>query len=150
MTTPTSKVPLRRRVAAGTAGGLFGGVAFGLLMQMMGMLPMVAMLVGGDSLPVGWAVHLAISAVIGAAFGVLVPVVGVGRAVLLGVGYGALWWVPGALLLMPARLGMPVFTLNATAWQSLLGHLIYGGLLGAGYALILARVRHRRTVGTLR
>ena len=38
------------RVAAGVAGGLIGGVVFGVLMQMMDRLPMVAMLVGSDSM----------------------------------------------------------------------------------------------------
>lgn len=148
MTTPTTKALLMSRLGAGAAGGVVGGVAFGLLMHMMGMMPMVAMLAGSASLLVGWAVHLAISAAIGAAFGVVVPAVPVRRAILMGAGYGAVWWVLGALLLMPARLGMPVFTLNATAWQSLMGHLIYGALLGAGYALVLLRLRTRGTVGT--
>jgi hypothetical protein len=53
-------------VLAGIVGGLVGGVVFGLLMQMMDMLPMVAMLVGGESIALGWLVHLAISAFIGA------------------------------------------------------------------------------------
>jgi len=29
------------------------------------------------------------------------------------------------------------------AWQSLMGHLIYGALLGAAYAMILPRLRRR-------
>ena len=58
-------------VPAGVAGGLIGGIAFGILMQTMTMLGMVAMLVGSTSLAVGWLVHLAISAFIGACFAVL-------------------------------------------------------------------------------
>jgi len=47
-------------------GGLAGGVVFGLMMQSMDMLGMVAMLVSSESVAVGWGVHLAISAVVGA------------------------------------------------------------------------------------
>jgi uncharacterized membrane protein YagU involved in acid resistance len=59
----------------------------------------------------------------------------------LGLGYGVVWWVLGALIIMPAQLGMPVFMFNATAWQSLMGHLIYGLALGLVFAG-LARRQH--------
>jgi hypothetical protein len=125
-------------LAAGVAGGLVGGVAFGLLMQMMGMMPMVAMLVRSESVFVGWLVHLAIASAIGASFAVLFG--GWARtlavATTIGVGYGALWWVLGALAAMPAILGMPLFNVDPTAWQSLMGHVVYGALLGATYGFV--------------
>jgi hypothetical protein len=62
---------LVNRVIAGVVGGLAGGVVFGVLMQMMGMIGMVAMLVGSDSVAIGWLVHLVIAAGIGAGFGLL-------------------------------------------------------------------------------
>lgn len=52
-------------VPAGIVGGLAGGVVSGMMMQMMGMIPMVAMLVGSESVVVGWIVHLIIAAFIG-------------------------------------------------------------------------------------
>jgi hypothetical protein len=54
-----------------------------------------------------------------------------------------LWWVLGALLIMPAWLGMTemVFKVNTTAWRSLAGHLAYGLLLGLVYALARPRLR---------
>ncbi|MDP1588994.1 MAG: hypothetical protein Q8M07_14685, partial [Prosthecobacter sp.] len=48
----------------------------------------------------------------------------------MGVMYGLMWWVLGALLLMPAKLGMPTFQFNTMAWQSLMGHMIFGAILG--------------------
>jgi hypothetical protein len=42
---------------------------------------------------------------------------------------------------MPAKLGMDVFMFNTMAWQSLVGHLIYGLLLGAVYALVAPRLQ---------
>lgn len=115
----------------GALAGVAGGVVFGILMAMMGMLPMVAGLVGSESAVVGGLVHLVISAGIGVLFGLVAPVAGIG--VLLGAGalYGALWWVLGPLVIMPAWLGMPLFTVNQMALMSLLGHVIYGLVAGA-------------------
>jgi predicted lipid-binding transport protein (Tim44 family) len=142
-TTPTA-VALPTRLVAGIVGGLAGGVMFGILMQMMGMIPMVAMLVGSKAVAVGWLVHLAISAFIGATYALLFArwATGLVPAALIGMGYGVVWWVLGALLVMPAKLGMPTFMFNTTAWQSLMGHLIYGLVLGLVYALVRPRL-HR-------
>jgi uncharacterized membrane protein YagU involved in acid resistance len=143
--TAVHPVALPARVIAGVLAGLVGGIVFGILMQVWNMMPMVAMLVDSKSVLVGWLVHLFNSALFGAIFAVLVgrwaatPAV----AVALGLAYGVLWWVLGALLIMPARLGMNamIFQLNSTAWRSLAGHLIYGLLLGLLYVLIRPRMR---------
>ncbi|MBA3799226.1 MAG: hypothetical protein H0X18_09065, partial [Geodermatophilaceae bacterium] len=58
---------------------------------------------------------------------------------LIGMAYGVVWWVLGALLIMPAQLGMPVFVLNTTAWQSLMGHLLYGLVLGVVFSQLVRR-----------
>jgi hypothetical protein len=131
------------RVVYGIIGGLAGGVVFGVLMQLMGMIPMVAQLVGSEAVVVGWLVHLAISAFAGAMFALLLGsrAYTYGPAVLLGLIYGVVWWVVGALLIMPARLGMDVFVFNTTAWQSLMGHLLFGLVLGLVYAT-MARRQH--------
>jgi hypothetical protein len=55
----------------GIVGGLAGGVIFGLMMWMMGMLPMIGKMVGLPSVLAGWIVHLGISAFIGASYAVL-------------------------------------------------------------------------------
>ena len=80
-------------------GGLAGGVVFGALMQMMGMISMVASLVGSESVAVGWLIHLVISAFAGAVFALLLAsrAEKYGPAVLLGLVYGVAWWVVGAL-----------------------------------------------------
>jgi hypothetical protein len=133
---------LVNRGLAGIVGGLVGGVAFGILMQLTGMIPMVAMLVGSDSAGIGWLVHLVISAGIGASFGLLLGAwaTTMASSTGLGLGYGVVWWVLGGLLIMPAWLGMGVFMFNTMAWMSLLGHLIYGLLLGVVYALVAPRL----------
>lgn len=56
---------------------------------------------------------------------------GYGRGILVGLGYGALWWVLGPLVMMPLMmLGMPLFSVDMTSAFSLMGHLIYGAILG--------------------
>ena len=134
-TTTSASTPTATLVVRGAVGGLAGGIIFGMLMQMMGMITMVAMLVGSESAAVGWLVHLAISAFLGALFGaVLGPRSRTYRTALgYGLAYGALWWVLGALIAMPAKLGMPLFAINTTALQSLMGHLIFGAVLGAAF-----------------
>lgn len=128
-------------IVRGVAGGLAGGLVFGMLMQMMGMIGMIAMMVGSDSVVVGWLVHLAISAFIGATFALLLGgrVSGFGSGLLYGVGYGIVWWVLGALIAMPAALGMPVFQLNATSLMSLMGHMLYGAILGLVFTALNRR-----------
>jgi uncharacterized membrane protein YagU involved in acid resistance len=132
-----------RLAALGAIAGIGGGIAFGMLMAMMGMLPMVAMLVGSESAVVGFIVHLAISAFIGAVYGVAA-----GRfpntakvALVGGVVNGLVWWVLGALILMPLMLGMSqmVFVIESAQWMSLMGHIIYG--LVTAFLLIPLRSR---------
>ncbi len=146
-TTATTHRPTtstQQGVLHGILGGLAGGVVFGVMMQALGMMGMIAMLVGSESIAVGWVVHLAISALFGAAYGVVVAprISGWGAGLGTGVAYGALLWVIGPLLLMPARMGMPVFTIDTTALQSLLGHLVFGLVLGA---VVVALARRERS-----
>ena len=60
----------------GVYGGLAGGVVFGAMMAMMGMLPMIGNMVGSPSAWTGFFVHLMISATIGGSFAVLVDASG--------------------------------------------------------------------------
>lgn len=127
----TTSSAMVSRALNGALAGVAGGIVFGMLMAMMGMLPMIAQLVGSDSAGVGGIVHLVISAALGALFGLLVPATTVSALLGAGVVYGMLWWVLGPLVIMPARLGMPLFMINQTAWMSLMGHLIYGMVTAA-------------------
>ena len=124
----------------GLYGSLIGGVIFGAMMGMMGMLPMIGAMVGAPSAAVGFAVHLVISAVIGVGF--VLTATAFGRSHTAGVGaglaYGFAWWVLGPLTLMPLGMGMG-FGVNwtvsaaAAAAPSLVGHLVFGAVLGATY-----------------
>lgn len=137
-----------KRLLAGAVGGLAGGVLFGMLMQMMGMLPMVGSLVGQDTVAVGWLVHLAISVALGLGFALTLGALSSswGRAVGFGAVYGAIWWVLGALLIMPAAMDMPIFAVGATQLQSLMGHLIYGLALGIAFQAVLRQTTSSASV----
>lgn len=105
---------------------------FGALMHMMGMMGMIAGLVGREDVGVGWAVHLAISVLFGVGYGLTFAGASRswGHATGFGVVYGVVWWVLGALLIMPVYMGMPVFQIGETQLQSLMGHMLYGLTLG--------------------
>ena len=120
-----------RAVAAGAPAGVVGGLAFGAAMAQLGVLPTVATLVGLGSSRAGFAVHMAISAVVGAGFGLMVrrQRCGPSETVFLGAAYGALWWCIGPLTLLPLALGQPPAWDVAAAqreFPSLLGHLVFG------------------------
>ena len=119
-----------RLAGLGALGGLAGGVVFGMLMGMMGMLPMVGMLVRQESAGVGLVVHLLISAFIGAVYGLVAGRFSLSWSAALvgGLINGVAWWVLGALILMPLLLGMNemVFVIGNPQWLSLVGHILYG------------------------
>ncbi|WP_253908009.1 hypothetical protein [Arthrobacter sp. H20] len=132
------------RLMAGVVGGLAGGVVFGALMAMMGMLGMIASLVGSSSAIVGFLIHLMISVLIGLALtipGAGVLTKGLIISAVVGFVYGMLWWVLGPLLIMPTMMGMPLFTLDAGSGASLMGHAVYGLILGLVATLVIRRGR---------
>ena len=159
---------LARNTLLGTVAGLVAGLVFGMMMQMMAapvpdggqipMMRMVAMVVRSDSVLVGWVYHLFNSAVIGAIFGALLGQRAHGYGAGLGWGalYGVVWWVLGGLILMPALLGMPPFAslvmapMRPIALGSLMGHVIYGLILGAVYVWLATRQAATQSTGFLR
>lgn len=140
-----------KRVFQGIVGGLAGGLVFGMMMGMMGMLPTIGKMVGQPSAVIGFLVHMVNSAVIGLLFAVLFA--GRARQSGEGIGYGALyggiWWLLGPLTLMPLMMGMGFgvnwnLTAISGAMPSLVGHLMYGVILGVVYAAL-----ERRSVTTI-
>ena len=142
------------KLNASIVGGLIAGVVFGMMMQMMtaptpdgGEMPVIAMIgqiVGSPTAGAGWLYHLFNSAVIGAIFGWLLGdrVHNYTSGLGWGAAYGFVWWILGGLILMPLFLGMPAFgplmmeMMRPVAMGSLMGHLIYGLILGGGFAML--------------
>jgi hypothetical protein len=149
---------MRSDIGNGIITGLGGGIVFGIMMQMMNaptpqggempMMAMVAMVLGSMSVFVGWLYHLFNSAVIGAIFGWLFG--GRVQSFVAGLGWGAVygfvWWILGALVLMPVFLGMTPLApllmepMRPVAMGSFVGHLIYGIILGGGFVMLKHRI----------
>ena len=129
----------------GIIAGLGGGVVFGMMMAMMNMLPLVAGLIGSQSVVVGGLVHMVISGAIGGFYGAVLGLgrvqLGWGSAVLTGMVNGVIWWVLGGLILMPLGLGMTemVLKIGTDQWLSLMGHVIYGVVTGLLLVVLLRK-----------
>ncbi len=150
------------KVGAGIVAGLIAGVVMGMMMQMMtvttpegmrmSMMAMVAKVVRSDNIAIGWVYHLFNSAVIGAIFGWLFGnrLAGYGAGFGWGAVYGLVWWVLGGLILMPVFLSMPPFAplkmMLPTAMGSMVGHLMYGVILG----LLFVGLRRKAAVTAAR
>ena len=135
---PRAGFSLGQRIVGGVIGGVAGGLVFGAMMAAMGMLPMVASVVGSKSALIGFLYHMFNSVVIGAIFGLLLGAksrtYGLGAA--LGLLYGAIWWVLGPMILMPLLLGMALqfgAAFTPPMLMSLVGHLLYGLITGLVY-----------------
>ncbi|PHQ46131.1 histidine kinase [Halorubrum sp. C3] len=133
---------------AGVAGGLVGGLVFGAMMSAMtpGVLRMAIPAMYGIEGPagaLGWAIHMSHGAVIGLGFAAVAglrPELGdsVGAGLGVGAGYGLLVWVALAVVAMPIWRGAVGFPgappLPNVGVESLVGHVLYGAVLGGVYA----------------
>lgn len=130
----------------GVVGGIAGAVVMSAVMIAMGATPVLAgvmpalyTLAPPPNAAVGLFVHLSHGAVLGVAFLALLDATGVRdprRVVAAGLVYGVVTWVLLAALLMPIWLQAVGFP-NAPGFPnfappSLLWHLVYGAVLGAG------------------
>lgn len=142
---------MRRGWSSGLVAGLGAGLVFGVMLHVMTLqapdgrpvtlMRMIAALVGAERLVVGWAVHLGLSALWGVLFGGLVGGRwSSGTTLALGWLYGLFWWAFGGMIVMPLRLGLEPFAFLKSletvplALGSLVGHVLWGALLGAGVA----------------
>jgi uncharacterized membrane protein YagU involved in acid resistance len=132
---------LPRALLVGSLAGIVGGWAFGRWMEQVDFFPLIAGLVGSTSRMAGVTLHFIIAVVIGASFGLLFQrdVRGYGSSASWGMAYGLLWWFLGPLTIMPLWLGQGLdwsYMRAAALFGSLVGHVIYGLLLGLIYALL--------------
>ncbi len=132
---------LPRALVVGGVAGIVGGWAFGKWMAQVDFFPLIAGLVGSESPAVGMALHFVIAIFIGASFGALFQrdVRGFGSCLGWGLAYGILWWFLGPLTLLPILRGSPPdwsYQQGGALFGSLVGHVIYGLLLGLVYAAL--------------
>src|SRR5262249_39596424 len=103
--------------------------------------PLIAGLVNSGSMMVGMTLHFVFAVIIGASFGVLFQrdVRGYGSCMGWGAGYGLFWWFLGPLTILPIWQGSRLdwsYNRASVLFGSLVGHVIYGLLVGLIYAAL--------------
>lgn len=134
------------RIGSAITAGISGTIvmtAVGLwvapLMGIPAMNP-ARMLAGamGGSLALGWIGHFMIGTVLALIYAAVAPALP-GKPVVRGALYGIAPFLLAQLAVMP-MMGMPVFSGSAVmAMGSLVGHLVYGGVVGGVYGEVPAR-----------
>ena len=117
----------------GTAAMTVTGLYVAPLMGVPPMNPAV-MLAGamGGSLLLGWVAHFMIGVTLAVGYAVVARALP-GSAIVRGALYGVGPFLLAQIVVMP-MMGMPLFSGSATmAFGSLVGHVIYGGVVGAVY-----------------
>lgn len=120
--------------------GLAGTAAMSVLMLMaplMGLPPMnIGKMLGsvmGGVVPLGWAAHFMIGIVLAIVYAALFASRLPGPAFLRGAAYSIVPWLVAQLVVMP-MMGAGLFSGSAmVAGASLMGHLVYGAVLGLAY-----------------
>jgi hypothetical protein len=132
---------LWRAIFAGGSAGVLGGMIFGRWSSAGDYFPLIAGLGALDSRAATMALEFGVALFIGASFGLLFQrdVRGYGSSMGWGLGFAIFWWFLGPLTLFPLTGGL---TLDWSAdhgselFGSLVGHILYGLILGVAYATI--------------
>jgi hypothetical protein len=130
-----------RALVVGGLAGIVGGWAFGKWMAQVGFFPLIAGLFNSDSQMMGVTLHYIFAIIIGASFGLLFQrdVRGYGSSLSWGLAYGLFWWFLGPLTILPLWQGQAVdwsYERGSALFGSLVGHAIYGLLVGLVYAAV--------------
>lgn len=119
----------------GTAVMTVVGIWIAPLMGMPRMNPadMLAGAMGGNAL-LGWVAHFMIGAILAVIYAVVAPALP-GAPAVRGALYSLAPWLVAGVIMMP-MMGMPVFGgSGVVAMGSLIGHFVYGVVVGAIYGL---------------
>lgn len=131
-----------RAIIVGGFAGTLGGLLFGRWVASGDYFPLLA---GYGELSVSRSaiilLHFGIALFIGVTFGLLFQrdVRGYGSCMGWGLGYGILWWFLGQLTLLPLAAHRPLdwsADHGAAVFGSLVGHILYGLILGITYATL--------------
>ena len=132
----------RRAIIAGGFAGVLGGLIFGSWVSSGNYFPL---LVGYGPLNISRmaiiVLHFGVALLIGITFGLLFQrdVKGYGSCMGWGLGYGILWWFLGQLTLLPIAAHRQVdwsADQASAVFGSLVGHILYGLILGVAYATL--------------
>ncbi len=127
-------------VKASLIGSTVAGVAFGIYMQVMGMMPVLASMLSSESVVLGWIMHMMISWIFGLGYGAMTLLSS--RYYVLGILHGVIIWFVGPLVVMPVMMGMgPMIgeMFGSAQLMSLLTHLAFSLILAA----VFSRIMHK-------
>jgi hypothetical protein len=130
-----------RAIVAGGFAGTFGGFIFGRWVSSGDYFPLLAGFGELSSRGMTIFMHFAIALLIGVAFGLLFQqdVHSYGSCMGWGLGFGIFWWFFGPLTVLRLASGMPLdwsAEQGSAVFGSLVGHILYGLILGVAYATI--------------
>ena len=130
-----------RAIVGGTLAGIVGGWAFGKWMEQVNFYPLIAGLVGSNSRMLGESLHFLFAIIIGVTFAFLFQreARGYGSSMACGMAYGIFWWFLGPLTFLPLWSRRPLDWSSSHASElfgSLIGHIVYGVIVGLLYAAV--------------
>jgi uncharacterized membrane protein YagU involved in acid resistance len=136
-----ARFSIGRAIAGGILAGTAGGWAFGKWMEQVNFYPLIAGLVGSNSKMIGESLHFLFAVIIGITFALLFQreARGYGSSMACGVAYGIFWWFLGPLTILPLWLRRPIDWSSGHSSElfgSLIGHIVYGMIVGLLYALV--------------
>jgi hypothetical protein len=141
---------MKLRILGGLVAGLVAGIVLAIVMRILPvsaadgsqitMITYAARLLHAASRRVGWLAYIVYAIILGGLFGASLPVRRVRRlrASVLGGVWGVGWFLVSGFALVPALLGdrlgssEAIHALGSIAVPLLVGHIIYGFILGAG------------------
>jgi hypothetical protein len=128
-----------RAVVAGGLAGTLSGLIFSRWMYEGDFFPLLAGFGELSSQHTAVIFHFAVALLIGATFGMLFQrdIHSYGSSMGWGLGYAMFWWFLGQLTILPVLSGKPIdwsADRGSQLFGSLVGHIIYGLILGVVYA----------------
>lgn len=138
---PNQKFSWGRAIVAGGFAGTLGGLIFSRWVSSGDYYPLLAGFGELHSRGATILLHFAVALFIGVTFGLLFQrdVRGYGSCMGWGLGYAIFWWFFGPLTLLRLAAGMPLdwsADQGSAVFGSLVGHILYGLILGVAYATI--------------
>ena len=138
---PGKKFAWGRAIVAGGSAGTLGGLIFGNWVSSGNYYPLLVGFGELSSRRMTISLHFAVALLIGVTFGLLFQrdVRGYGSCMGWGLGFGIFWWFFGPLTLLRLAAGLPLdwsAEQGTAVFGSLVGHILYGLILGVAYATI--------------
>lgn len=139
--TADQKFAWGRAIVAGGFAGTLGGFLFGRWVSSGDYFPLLVGFGELSTRSMTIFMHFVIALLIGVTFGLLFQrdVRGYGSCMGWGLGFGIFWWFFGPLTLLRLASGMPLdwsAEQGSAVFGSLVGHILYGLILGVAYATI--------------